>query len=253
VSASPAFEAARNRVTAALKETRSAITAMLGLVDPKGSGHDDVAELILSVTLLGEHYREIRPEADAMVLQWLLDNEDGIRRVRVGEWSWWGEKEKSVKLLDVGETGAALIRTSLGDLLMAALGGDVDRFEEVVAALRGFFRDFVSANGLKDGACRKALQDGAEHALRVAYAADPETIALGEGESPEAALERAVEAEREAIYLAHWCESWPDKLAGGEPKVKLGVANLRFVYRQGGGTKADFEEMERRRLAAGEV
>jgi hypothetical protein len=241
--------AARERAMVAVRAAATAIEEMLALVDPLDSHHDDVADLILSVVVFGEQYRQVKPEMEASVLGWLLHNAGGVRSVRVGDWKYWGEKEKSVKCLDAGEAGAALAEVYMGELLMSALSGDEGAFRAVLDALRGLFQEFVSANGLKEGASRKALAEAAERRLRAAHAADPESVQVMEGESPGAALERAVEAAREAAVLRHWEESWPDRLKGGEPRVKLGVASLRFVHRVGGGTKQELEEMERRRLA----
>jgi hypothetical protein len=242
------FQAAREKARAALAEARTAFRQMLDL-DPEMGHHDDVAELIDAVSLLRELHGEIKPEMEAFVLSWLLRNVGGVRSVRVGEMKYWGEKEKSTRCLDVGEAGMTMAHIRLErSLLVVAGGGDPDEFWPGV---RDLFREVVSSGGLKEGACRELLGDDAEEALRADYQLDPSCIALLPEETPDAALARAVEAAREGAFLQHFEESWPDKVKGGEPKTKLGVGNLRFLFRRGGGTKKELEEMNRQRVASG--
>lgn len=40
---------------------------------------------------------------------------------------------------------------------------------------------------------------------------------------------------------AHYLEEWPEDLAKGPPKEKLGVANLRFIHRAPGASKKELE------------
>lgn len=249
---SPAFASARERVTVALRETEAALEALLEEVDPQMTHHDDVAELLMASTSLAEFHRRIDPQTKAAVLEWLLHNVLGVRSVRVGDLKFWGEKEKTVKCLDVGDAFATVAHVRLENRLLEVAGGEEEARDRFWTGLRDVAREVVSANGLKEGACRKCLADDAETRLRETAKLNPGEVAVLVGESPPTALARAVEAARETAFLMHFVEDWPDRLSGGDPKTKLGVGNLRFLHRVGGGTKRELEDLERQRLAAGE-
>lgn len=245
------FTELRARTSNLLQELRGSIECLISMLDPVAGSHDDVAEIILAVQQLGELFRQVRPEMETGVLDWLLRNEGGVRSVRVGELKYFGEKDKSVRCLDVGDAGEALFRLELWHTLLGALGGDLDVAEQIVGAVRELFQRYVSTSGIKEGAARSALADAAERELRADHAAGLRAIEPQEGETPAAALERVVQVERERVISAHWEENWPDKLKGSPAATKLGVANLRFVHRSAGGTKQELESAERKALAEG--
>lgn len=250
---SPEVAAARLRFTAALQEAGAAFEALLELVDPRETHHDDVAELLMAHAALAELHRTTDPETKNAVLAWLLDNVGGIRAVTVGELKYWGEKDKTTKCIDVGVAFATLAHIRLENRLLEVAAGEEGAQSRFWGGLRDVAREVVSSNGLKEGACRQALGDEAEEELRAEVRLNPGAVGALEGEAPEQALERAISVAREASFLQHFVEEWPDKLMGGAPQTKLGVANLRFVHRRGGGTKKELEEMERKRLAAGDA
>lgn len=264
-----AFAEARLRAGAAASAARAACAAMLAEIDAT-SEHDELAELMVAVTLFGEAYRDIRAKSEDAALAWLRDNPSRIREIRVGDFKWWGEKVKSVRCLDVGNAGAAAAGCMLWGLLIQACGGGVaegddpersaedqqraaEAAESILHGIADLFRKVVSSGGLKEAATREVLGDGAERAVRAQHEQQP--IEQMPGETPEEALQRAIMAARVAAWLDHFEETWPDKLEGGEPKKKLGVANLRFVHRVGGGTKQELEQIDREataRAVAGE-
>lgn len=244
------FAVARARVGDATRESKAAMLAMLGMVDEVESPHDDVAELMGAITVLGEQYRELRGAVEARVLEWLRRNDGRVREVRVGDMKWWGEKEKSVRCLEVGAAGAAAFRALHWTALLELTFGDEEAAQRVLALVRDLFRSVVSSGGLKEGATRDVLQAAAEAEVRAMWEADPASVPTMGAETPEAALARAVEAARVASYIAHFEETWPDKVKGGDPATRLGVANLRFVHRVAGGTKKELDAMDRAAMVA---
>jgi hypothetical protein len=263
------FQAARERVAEAAEEMRKGIEEMLLLsegIERLDRTHDEMAELVGAVMqvkdLLAGPAKEpgqpkspgLKERMESAALNWLLENPEGVRRIRVGEIDYFGTLEKTTRCLDVGHTGATLAHIRLENSLLEVVvdhGSEEsqDRFWYAVASL---FTEVVSANGLKEGASSKLIEGEAESTLRARAAVDPSAVALLDGETPGQALERAVLTAREAAYADHWEETWPGKLQGAEPGKKLGVANQRFHARQGGGTAAYFKDLERRRMAAGD-
>lgn len=175
---------------------------------PNEATHDQVAEAILFAEELGAIAREVRQDMEAGVLAWLHGNSGKLRRVEVGERFWWGELEKKVRCLDSAKTLAALAKAELFTLLAEKLYGDEEAINQVLSQLEGLFRSVLSSNGLRDAAARERLA--------VAELPDAE----------------------------HYEETWPEALENGQPKVKLGVAQLRFIHRRPGGEKKELEKLE---------
>lgn len=205
------FEEARSRAGLASRELGKAFEIMVELTDPVEAPHDQVAALLVAVSAARDHVQDARSLVDAKALAWLRENRDESgahwREILVGDMKWWGERVKHVRCkTDVGAAGMAAARAIAWEQILGATFGDEEGAEAVLLAIRDLFRSIVSAGGLKEAATRTAL-------------------------GPDA-------------YAEHFEEDWPDKLAGGKPEVKLGVANLRFVHRVNGGDPKDLKRMD---------
>jgi hypothetical protein len=209
-------QTARSRAQAELsgiaaRQARAAISSMIAGVDP-ASPHDDLAALLVAVAFFGEQYREVKSEADAAALRWLLTNDHREVQIRAGDVAWWGEREKSTKCGDVGDAGAAAARRLHGEQILEVVFGDEQAAARILELVRDLFREVVSAGGLKEGATRAAL-----------------------GEE----------------FAKYYTTTWPDRLESGAPKMKLGVGNLRFQKRvTRDATKKELEAADAREAGA---
>jgi hypothetical protein len=227
----PALEALGKSVGEALALLHLRFTILVEALDLADGAHDDAAELILRARELSALARDLAAAADQRVLAWFRSNKHGHRDVVVGEFRFYGERVKREKVRDLPKAFGALARAELAEPVGRATAGDVDAAAMLFGALEQFAASFVSASGLKAGACRSALARHAEAELRAGLV-EPS--------------EQEVEAAGRAAFEALWEVEWPDKLGSQEGvKETLGVANLRFLLAQTSDqrTKKQLQEM----------
>jgi hypothetical protein len=233
-----AVEAART-VQASLRLLDDAFSLLVAAVDLEEGTQEDAAELISAANAVGEFQRRVRDRMKDHILEWFLQNKARAREVVIGDVKYFGEKEKKVKCRDVVEAGLAVSRALFGDKLWAAVFGDEVLFEAVMGGVKELFQRAISSDGLMQGACREILAADAVEQLRRELAES----------GAELTAEQVANAEA-AAFAEFFEESWPDGLGKDAAAKKLGVANLRFVYRKGGHDAKYFKELEARAAAA---